>query len=52
MFETIKRDIKVTFERDPASRSVAEIILCYPGLHALWWHRVASFLWRHKLRLR
>jgi len=37
--------------KDPAARSVLEVICCYPGLHALWFHRFAHFLWKHKLRL-
>jgi len=35
MFEKIRNDIKVIFERDPAARSVLEIFLCYPGFHAM-----------------
>lgn len=37
--------------RDPAARNLIEVFLCYPGLHALWLHRVAHWLWKHKLRL-
>lgn len=48
MFERIKEDIAAVFERDPAAKSVLEVILCYPGLHAIWWHRVAHFFYRHK----
>jgi serine O-acetyltransferase len=51
MFTTIKEDIKAVFARDPAARSSLEILLCYPGLHALWLHRVAHFLWQHRLHL-
>lgn len=51
MFRTLKEDIQTVFARDPAARNTLEIILCYPGLHALWLHRLAHFLWRHKLRL-
>ncbi|AQU06518.1 serine O-acetyltransferase [Dehalococcoides mccartyi] len=43
------KDIKNVFSKDPAARSVAEVLFCYPGLHALWFHRVANWLWRHKL---
>ncbi|MCR3921099.1 MAG: serine O-acetyltransferase [Firmicutes bacterium] len=43
----IKKDIKAIFERDPAAKSVIEVVLCYPGLHALWFHRCAHFLYRH-----
>jgi serine O-acetyltransferase len=37
--------------RDPAARSGLEVLLCYPGVHAVLWHRVASALWRHRLYL-
>lgn len=37
------------FARDPAARSWLEVVCCYPGLHALWLHRIAHFLWQHKL---
>ena len=40
----------MVFAKDPAARGVLEVIFCYPGLHALWFHRLAHFLWRHKLR--
>jgi serine O-acetyltransferase len=45
MFKAIKRDIQVVFDRDPAARSVPEVLLCYPGLHAVWGHRLAHWLW-------
>jgi serine O-acetyltransferase len=51
MFRTLNEDIQTVFAKDPAARSVLEVLLCYPGLHALWAHRVAHFLWRHGLRL-
>lgn len=51
MFKTLREDVQTVFAKDPAARSVAEVLLCYPGLHALWFHRLAHFLWRHKLRL-
>ena len=51
MFKALREDIRTVFAKDPAARSVLEVITCYPGLHALWSHRVANFLWRHKLRL-
>lgn len=44
MFTRIKKDIKVVFERDPAAKSVLEVLLCYPGLHAIWLHRVSHYL--------
>lgn len=46
MFDTIRDDIRSVFDRDPAARSVPEIIFCYPGLHAVWFHRVAHRLWK------
>jgi serine O-acetyltransferase len=42
----IREDVLVAFERDPAARSVVEVFLCYPGIHALLMHRVAHGLWR------
>jgi len=45
MFNTLKRDIQVVFERDPAARSVTEVVWCYPGVHALLFHRLAHWLW-------
>ncbi len=51
MFATIREDIKTVFAKDPAARSTLEVVFCYPGLHALWGHRVAHYLWQHKLYL-
>lgn len=48
MLERIREDISCVFERDPAARSVLEVITCYPGLHAIWWHRVSHSLWEKK----
>jgi len=47
----IVEDIQTTFERDPAARSVIEVLLCYPGLKAIWFHRIAHFFWRYNLKL-
>ncbi len=49
MFERIKEDIQTVFNKDPAAKTVLEVICCYPGLHALWLHRMAHFLWQHNL---
>lgn len=51
MFEGIKEDINTVFSNDPAAKSMIEVILCYPGLHALWFHKIAHFFWKknHKL---
>jgi len=48
MFKTITEDIKTVFEKDPAAKNILEVILCYPGLHALWSHRIAHFLYTKK----
>ncbi|NPV60041.1 MAG: serine O-acetyltransferase [Actinobacteria bacterium] len=49
MLETLRQDIEAVRDRDPAARSTLEIILAYPGLHALWMHRVAHWLWEKKV---
>jgi serine O-acetyltransferase len=47
MFDRLREDIAVVFDRDPAARTNWEVLTCYPGLHALVWHRaVSSRLWR------
>jgi len=51
MFNRIRRDIQVVFERDPAARSTWEVILCYPGFHAILMHRVAHRLYKKGLIL-
>lgn len=47
MFSRIKNDIRVVKERDPAAKSTLEVVLCYPGLHAIWVHRISHWLYRH-----
>jgi serine O-acetyltransferase len=51
LLKLIRDDFTMVFERDPAARSKLEIILCYPGLHALVFHRISHFLWNHHLKL-
>ncbi len=51
MFKLLKEDIQTVFIKDPAARSTLEVLLCYPGLHALWVHRIAHGLWRRKFYL-
>jgi serine O-acetyltransferase len=51
MFQAIRNDIKVIFERDPAARSVLEILLCYPGFHAMRFHHLAHWLWKREIRV-
>jgi len=46
MFSRLRRDIRVVFERDPAARNVLEVLLCYPGLHAIWLHRISHALYK------
>ena len=45
MFGALRRDIRTVLERDPAARSAFEVLLFYPGVHALAFHRVAHRLW-------
>ncbi len=46
---SINEDIQTVFAKDPAARSILEVITCYPGLHAVWLHRLSHFLWMHNL---
>jgi len=50
-FERIREDVSSVLERDPAARSRLEVMTCYPGLWAVWIHRVSHQLWKRKLRL-
>lgn len=51
MFHTLRNDMRAVFDRDPAARSILEVLLAYPGLQAIWLHRLAHWLWRHNLKL-
>jgi serine O-acetyltransferase len=51
LVELIRSDIQSVFDRDPAARNTLEVLLCYPGLHAVWGHRITHWLWTHNLRL-
>ncbi len=51
MFSHLKEDLKAVFDRDPAVRSVFEIILCYPGFHAMLFYRLSHALWTRKIYL-
>jgi serine O-acetyltransferase len=51
LFKTFREDLNAALARDPAARNKAEILLFYPGVHALLFHRVAHFLWNRRLRL-
>ena len=48
VFKMIKDDIKAVFDRDPAARSIPEIIFCYPGFHAMCFYRLGNALWERK----
>ena len=51
MFKSLREDVEAVFQRDPAARSRLEVVLCYPGLHAMVFHRVAHWLWRRGWKL-
>jgi serine O-acetyltransferase len=51
MFKTIRDDVQSVLDRDPAARNVLEVLLCYPGLHAVWAHRLSHRLWRSGFKL-
>lgn len=49
MFKVLREDIQTVFSKDPAARSILEILFCYPGFHAIVFHRIAHKLWKAKL---
>lgn len=49
-FRSVREDIAAVFESDPAARSYLEVLVCYPGLHAVWLHHLSHWLWRHGMR--
>jgi serine O-acetyltransferase len=50
MFDRLRGDIGCILERDPAARTAWEVLTCYPGLHAIYIHKLAHWLWNHRLR--
>ena len=50
MVARLREDVACVFERDPAARTMWEVVTCYPGLHALTLHRWSHWLWGHRLR--
>jgi len=50
LFGSIREDVRCVLERDPAATSRAMVLLCYPGLHAVWAHRINHWLWSRKMR--
>jgi serine O-acetyltransferase len=51
MLAAIRRDIQAARQRDPAKPTVLQVIFCYPGVHAVWGHRVSHWLWQRGARL-
>jgi len=51
MLSAVLRDVRAVRERDPAARSTVEVLLCYPGMHAVWGHRISHWLWGHHFKL-
>jgi len=51
LFRYIREDVASVFERDPAAKSTVEVLLCYSGLHAMWFYRMDHWLWNHGMRL-
>ncbi len=49
IIHTLREDVRTVFAKDPAARSLPEVLFCYPGLHALWLHRLAHYIWSHRL---
>ena len=49
MFARMREDLQTVFQKDPAARSCWEVLTCYPGLHAVWFHRIAHALWQRRL---
>ena len=49
-FARLREDIDTVFREDPAARSVAEVLFCYPGLHAIWCYRLAHWLWINHIK--
>ncbi len=50
MFRNLREEIGSVFARDPAARSTWEVLSCYPGLHALYIHKLSGWFWRHRMR--
>jgi len=47
----VREDLAIAMLRDPAARNRAEVLLTYPGVHAVWNYRISHWLWRHRLKL-
>ena len=51
MFRRLREDVRAVMTKAPAAKSFLEALLCYPGIHALWMHRITHWLWERRLRL-
>jgi serine O-acetyltransferase len=51
MFRTLKEEVKTIFDKDPAAKSIVEVVLCYPGFHAILMHRTAHYLYKRRVPL-
>ena len=51
MFNTLKSDLQAVLKRDPAAKSIWEVMLCYPGFRAVRIHRRANWYYRHRMHL-
>jgi serine O-acetyltransferase len=51
ILQDMKEDVQTVFAKDPAAQALSEVLTCYPGLHALWAHRISHWLWGRKRRL-
>ena len=51
MFAAIRNDIRAAKQRDPAKPTTLQVIFAYPGVHAIWGHRISHWLWNHRARL-
>lgn len=47
----LQEDIKTVFREDPAARNTVEVVLCYPGLHAIWVHRISYWVWKYGFKI-
>jgi len=50
MFDRMREDIRSVYDRDPAARNAFDVLTTYPGLHAVWWHRLSHALWQRRFR--
>jgi serine O-acetyltransferase len=51
LLDSIREDVATVMERDPAAKSRSEVLLCYSGLHAMWFYRITHWLWNHNFFL-